>query len=415
MGIMEVQIKKQSSLERRAELGQYFTTHPLLKDTVVSFILNRPSTILEPCVGQGDLVAHIREKLGDEVAFDMYEIDDTIEVGVGGGGCGQVTHGDFLVLQRDIVKKYDTIVGNPPYVRTKRGNLYIDFVETCYRLLSDEGGELVFIVPADFLKLTSAAALLDDMMTHGTFTHIFHPHNEKMFEGASIDVIVFRYCKKMGLAKSVLYNGEMRNITNTNGLITFGTEDFVHAIITPTLFQDRFDIYVGLVTGKEEVFKNEELGNLAVLNGEDKVEQYIYIDSFPCDDPRTNAHLLQHKALLMARGIRKFGENNWFEWGAPRNLSAITKNIGRDCIYVYTLTRRNRVAFAGKVQHFGGGLLMLVPKVTEVAEITSYEINTIVSYLNSDAFKNNFMFSGRFKIGHRAISNSIIPPLPCAT
>ena len=29
--------------------------------------------------------------------------------------------------------------------------------------------------------------------------------------------------------------------------------------------------YVGLVTGKEQVYKNEELGNVEVLNGEDKV------------------------------------------------------------------------------------------------------------------------------------------------
>jgi hypothetical protein len=36
-------------------------------------------------------------------------------------------------------------------------------------------------------------------------------------------------------------------------------------------------------------------------------------------------------------------------------------------------------------------------------------LNNIVSYLNSDLFKNNFMFSGRFKIGHRQISNSYIP------
>jgi len=391
----------------RASLGQYFTTHPLLKETMSSFILNRPFRILEPCIGQGDLVAHIREKLGGTVTFDMFEIDNTIELLPGILCTGEeVNYGDFLVLSKNIVKKYDTIVGNPPYVRTKRGNLFIDFVKICYSLLSS-GGELIFIVPADFLKLTSAAPLLNDMMTEGTFTHIFHPNNEKMFEGASIDVIIFRYCKLRCLSKRVLYNGFLRNIINTNGLITFSEEIISEAITTTNadpllLFRDIFDIYVGLVTGKEEVFKNEDLGTMTVLNGENKIDKYIYIESFPCDDPRTNAHLMNHKATLMARGIRKFGEHNWFEWGAPRNLTAIKTNMGRDCIYIYTITRRSQVAFAGKVQHFGGGLLMLVPKATTTS------INTIVSYLNSDEFKNNFMFSGRFKIGHRAISNSII-------
>lgn len=37
------------------------------------------------------------------------------------------------------------------------------------------------------------------------------------------------------------------------------------------------------------------------------------------------------------------------------------------------------------------------------------DLNSIVSYMNSNKFKDNFMFSGRFKIGHRQISNSYIP------
>ena len=36
-------------------------------------------------------------------------------------------------------------------------------------------------------------------------------------------------------------------------------------------------------------------------------------------------------------------------------------------------------------------------------------LNNIVSYINSNTFKDNFMFSGRFKIGHRQICNSYIP------
>jgi hypothetical protein len=56
----------------------------------------------------------------------------------------------------------------------------------------------------------------------------------------------------------------------------------------------------------------------------------------------------------------------------------------------------------GKVSYFGGGLIMLKPK-------KACNLNNIVSYLNSNTFKDNFLFSGRFKIGHRQISNSYIP------
>ena len=301
-------------------------------------------------------------------------------------------------MEQTIGKKYKTIVGNPPYVRTKKGNLYIDFTEKCYHLL-DENGELIFIVPSDFLKLTSASNLLNEMMTNGTFTHIFHPHNENMFENASIDVIVFRYCKSKTIEKKVLYNDKLRYITNIHGLITFNDEETEEQ---QALFQDYFDVYVGLVTGKEDVYKNSELGNIKVLNGENKIEKYIYIETYPCENEKVNDHLLNHKKELIERGIRKFNENNWFEWGAPRNISTIRANLEKECIYIYNLTRNSRVAFIDKVQYFGGGLLLLIPK-------KKCNLTKIVSYINSDKFKDNFMFSGRFKIGHRQICNSCIP------
>ena len=82
-----------------------------------------------------------------------------------------VHYDDFLSV--DISAKYDTIIGNPPYVKTKGGNLYLDFIEKCYRLLNP-GGELIFIVPSDFIKLTSSSKIINTMMENGTFTHIIH-------------------------------------------------------------------------------------------------------------------------------------------------------------------------------------------------------------------------------------------------
>lgn len=55
-------------------LGQYFTTDNGLKEKLLSFILNNPKRILEPCIGRGDLVEYVSKKLKN-VHFDMYEID----------------------------------------------------------------------------------------------------------------------------------------------------------------------------------------------------------------------------------------------------------------------------------------------------------------------------------------------------
>ena len=374
------------------ELGQYFTRDDGLKNKVLEFVMNNPDIILEPSVGQGDLIQIIYNN-NNKIQFDMYEIDTKIKML--DDIPNNVIYGDFIEV--DIKKKYKTIIGNPPFIRTTTGNLYIDFIEKCYNLL-ENNGELIFIIPSDFFKLTCASKLLNNMILHGTFTHIYHPHNEKLFENASIDVIVFRYCKNNKLKKQVFYNNQLLYIINNDGLITFNKNININNIS----FKDCFDIYVGLVTGKDSVYKNKEHGNIELLNGENKYDKYIFIEEFPSTNEKINKYLLSFKDELISRKIKKFNHKNWFEWGAPRNIKTIKENIGKECIYIYNLTRNNNIAFKGKVNYFGGGLIIIIPK-------KKINLDNVISYLNSDDFKSNFMFSGRFKIGHRQISNSYIP------
>ena len=47
--------------------------------------------------------------------------------------------------------------------------------------------------------------------------------------------------------------------------------------------------------------------------------------------------------------------------------------------------------------------------IEDSEEVNESKLNTLVEYLNSNTFKKNFIFSGRFKMGHRQISNSYIP------
>ena len=61
---------------KRHQLGQYFTTHESLKDHVFRLIKNRPGLILEPSMGRGDLVAHLRR-----VPADLWESLHRFQVG----------------------------------------------------------------------------------------------------------------------------------------------------------------------------------------------------------------------------------------------------------------------------------------------------------------------------------------------
>lgn len=385
-------------------LGQFFTTNESLQKKLYDFILNKPNTILEPSIGAGDLINYVLSK-SPKMIFDMYEIDANINF-LNTIDKKNIIFGDFL--KKKINKTYDTIIGNPPYVKTSKGNLYIDFIQKCYNLLNDNG-ELIFIIPSDFFKLTCSSKLLNVMIENGTFTHIYHPHNENLFENASIDVIIFRYCKNNKLDKIVLYNDTKMYINNSDGLITFSK----NASINTKTFKDYFDIYVGIVSGRDEIYKNEELGNINVMTGNNTFEKFILINKYPSENQKINEYLLKYKKELLNRKIKKFSEKNWFEWGAPRNIKTIKENLNKDCVYIYNLTRHKNVAFKGKVNYFGGNLLILIPKQSidgDKVELSKEKINLnkVIDYLNSDTFKNNFMFSGRFKLGHRQISNSYI-------
>jgi adenine-specific DNA-methyltransferase len=162
--------------------------------------------------------------------------------------------------------------------------------------------------------------------------------------------------------------------------------------------EELFDVYVGLVSGKDEVYK-VPIGNIEVLVDKDRVEKFIYTEKFPTDNEDINNHLLENKEELLQRKIKKFTEKNWYEWGAPRNIRTIQKNLNEPCIYVKNMTRQKEVAFIGKVQYFGGTLLCLIPK-------TKINLEEIVQYINTEIFQRDYMYAGRFKIGHKQLSNA---------
>lgn len=378
--------------DNRKKLGQYFTTNVSLRKKVVEFIHNNPKVILEPSVGQGDLVQETL-KCYPDTKFDMYEIDDTIKLL--NKIDGDLVISDFLEI--DVKNKYDTIIGNPPYIRTKHGNSYIDFTSKCFELLNPNG-ELVFIAPSDIFKLTCSSKLMCKMFESGTFTDIYHPHDEHLFKDASIDILIFRYCKNSKLDKKCLYNDELKFISNSNGLITFNSDIMVDTI----LLSDLFSIHVGLVSGKESIYKNDNIGTFEVLNKKDKIDKYIFINKYPSNNKIVDDYLLSHKDVLIKRKIKKFNENNWYEWGAPRNIKIMESSKDKPCIFMYSLTRSDEICWIDTVKYYGSSIIMLLPKKDNI------NLEKLVSYFNSKEFTNKFIQSGRFKIGQRQISNILI-------
>lgn len=378
----------------KKDLGQYFTISEELQTFVFEKVKHKSSLLLEPSFGAGHLLTKFKE-YNENYPITCYELDDKIPSIVRFNQFQTPIYGDFT--KQKITQKFKTIIGNPPYVKQTSGNLYIKFIELCYEYL-DTDGELIFIVPSDFIKLTSASPIISRMTETGSFTDFLFPHNERLFEGASIDVLVFRYEKGFNSTKTKVNGKEM--FCNVNkGIITFSD-----TVLSGSPLNDTFNVYVGLVSGRDEIYR-VPFGNINVLNDKDKIDSYIFTETFPTSNPQINQHLLANKERLLERKIKKFSEENWFEWGAPRNISSIQRCAGKPCIYVRNLTRSKEVAFSGTVQYFGGALLCLIPK----REIPAVELQKILSYINSPTFQKDYLYSGRFKIGHKQISSAIIP------
>ena len=97
-----------------------------------------------------------------------------------------------------------------------------------------------------------------------------------------------------------------------------------------------------MVTGKESVYKNDTLGNITLLNKKNVRDKYIFIEEFPTPNEALNEYMLENKNILINRKIKSYTEQNWWVWGAPRNMINIensTKHL-RNIIKSYS-TRVN--------------------------------------------------------------------------
>ena len=363
----------------KENLGQYYTPESIV-DAMVALIENK-GTILEPSCGPGiflnKLPAH---------AIGL-EID------------AKTAHHKAIIMDYfDYYEPMDTIIGNPPYVRyqdiihtTKsklpasfdnRTNLYLFFIAHSIELLKDNG-ELIFIVPRDFIKTTSALSLNEKLYTEGGFTYCQEFGDTKIFEDASPNVVIFRWVK--GHKHTIPVNFY-------NGYLSFGKEENQEK--TKVYLNTLFEIRVGGASGANEIFI-EDNGNIDLVvsttkrTGETKKAHYA---SEPTD------YLKQYEATLKARRIRSFNDTNWWEWGRK------IRHADGPKIYVNNKTRDPQPFFTHTSGWFDGSVLALIPK-----EDNPYDIDYLIDLLNStDWDSQGFRVGGRLIFGQRSLSNAYV-------
>ena len=368
-----------------AVLGQVFTP-PEIVARMLGLVRNR-GRVLDPACGDG--------------AFSQ-QLPGCVAIELDPGHCppGSLNL-DFFAYPEG--EKFDTVIGNPPYVKARdilpqtrarlssqllngHANLCLHFIEKCVRHLKP-GGELVFITPRDFLKATGAAKLNTWLIDQGGFTDMIELGDAKIFSGAMPNCVVWRF--ERGNFERRLSDG--RRMRQAGGQLMFTRG--IYSVPLASVFQ----VKVGGVSGADDIFANAELGNADFVcsrtaqTGE--LRRMIYDLPLP--------YLEQFKERLLARGVARFDESNWWRWGRRHHVSDAAR------IYVNGKTRLERPFFISDCRNYDGAVLALFPWRQD---LPAEDLARLVTFLNDvDWDELGFVCDGRHLFAQRSLEQALLP------
>ncbi len=390
-------------------LGQVFTP-PSVVQLMLSLRRNQ-GRVLEPSCGDGAFSKHLPGCVAIEL--DAHQAPPYAQVQ------------DFFGFPES--EQFETILGNPPYVRFRdinretrrhlgasgllkqfhaRSNLYLFFIEKCLRHLP-HGGELIFITPRDFMKSTSSVNMNKRLFAQGSFTDVLDLGDMKVFSDALPNCLVWRYEKgcydRRTRYAEIRAGGRLddalrdvhwqeRHFMEVDGHILFTSGDY------PLRLDRLASVRVGGVSGADAIFASVEHGTrdfvCSTTVGSGQTRRMIWCEP-NCPPPEA---LFPYKEQLIARKVRRFDESNWWHWGRNYPLNDSPR------VYVNGRTRQSKPFFCHASPHFDGAVLALFPQRADI------DIEAFCAALNQVAWDDlGFMCDGRYIFTQRSLTYAPLP------
>lgn len=378
--------------------GQVFTPKAIVQRMLA--LRKNTGRVLEPSCGDG--------------AFSSC-IPDCVALELDAGHCppGAINSDFFAYSPRE---KFATIIGNPPYVAARNilpstrqyldslhsdlldghANLYLHFIEKSVRHLAP-GGELIFITPRDFLKVTGAARLNTWLFSQGTITDFEDLGDAKIFNDAAPNCAIWRF-EKDNLSHQL---NDGRRMVLAHGQLMFTRNDYSVPL------SDVFTVKVGAVSGADEIFNYPMLGNADFVYSKTErtgqTRRMIFLEN--ANDAMKNAALMAYletfKTRLLRRRVIPFDESNWWQWGRRHHVSAAPR------IYVNGRTRNPQPFFLHPCLNYDGAVLALFPRRRD---ILPRQMGQLAALLNAvDWSELGFVCDGRFIFSQRSLQHALLP------
>jgi len=182
--------------------------HPTNK-RIVEFMINmteQKGRVLDAGFGEGAFLDVLTQKSFSEIIGIEYSkefFDKAYYLNA------KLINSDFLTYKSK--KKFDLIIGNPPYMKcsllnedmqnnlekickTKASDIYYGFIINSIKLLK-ENGTLLFILPKSFFTNKYASFLRKFILSNGYFEEIIDLGELNVFDTANVETIIFKFKK----------------------------------------------------------------------------------------------------------------------------------------------------------------------------------------------------------------------------